>query len=138
MTLIRLYSKSITTLVESPNFSENVELAFVSNAWYNHDNDSNQNKKYILKHLAFTGWTKLLRGVVIKNISSGALLLDGNDSGSIFTFKSKALDSNYFEMLKYYLENKLGQNQKQKISLNINNGRIIMYYYNGEYSFKVK
>ena len=85
---------------------------FATQAWCDHDKDPNQNNKYILKHLAFIDNFNLdisplpERGLVVKNVSSGALLLDSNDSGSYYAFKINKLDSSYLEMLQYYYKQK--------------------------------
>jgi len=128
----------LTTLVESPNFGGDISSVAVSPAWYEQDGDPNQNNKYIFKHISFPNGSSSKQGMIIKNISSGALLLDSNDSGSLFTFKSNVIDANYMEMLKYYIENKLNQKQKYDETFKINNGRISVFYQNGEYLFKIK
>ena len=128
----------ITTLVESPNFGGDISSVAVSPGWYEQDGDPNQNNKYIFKHISFPNGSSSKQGMIIKNISSGALLLDSNDSGSIFTFKSDVIDANYMEMLKYYIENKLNQKQLDNNILDINNGRIQILFKNGEYAFKLK
>ena len=128
----------LTTLVESPNFGGDISSVAVSPSWYEQDADPNQNEKYIFKHISFPNGSSSKQGMIIKNISSGALLLDSNDSGSIFTFKSNVIDANYMEMLKYYIENKLNQKQLDNNILDINNGRIEIFYLNGEYAFRIK
>lgn len=96
---IELYPVSEVIPTEIPRLSIGLPL-------YETEQDTNQNDLYILRHMNFRKVSET-RSVVIKNVSSGMLLLEPNDVGSYFAFKSNKLDNSYMEMLGYYIDSKV-------------------------------